>query len=110
MNLTKKVELVKDYWHPRIVCEFNDCYVKVTKLKGEFMWHKHEREDEMFLVVKGNLLIKLRDRNVRLGEGELFVVPRGTGHKPIAENEVQVMLFEPKTTIITGAMKNEMTV
>jgi mannose-6-phosphate isomerase-like protein (cupin superfamily) len=82
----------------------------VTKLKGEFQWHKHAREDEMFLVVKGNLLIKLRDRDVHLGEGELFVVPKGAEHKPVAKDEVHVVLFEPKTTVNTGSVKNEMTV
>jgi SAM-dependent methyltransferase len=110
VNLVEKFELVSEYWHPKIVCEFNDSYAKVTKLKGEFQWHKHEREDEMFLVVKGKLLIKLRDRDIRLGEGELFVVPKGAEHKPIARDEVHLILFEPKTTVNTGSVRNEMTV
>ena len=110
VNLAQKFELFNDYWNPKIVGEINDCYVKLAKFKGEFVWHKHEQEDELFLVIKGNLLIKLPDRDIHLSEGELFIVPKGTKHLPIADEEVHVLLLEQKTTVNTGSIKNEKTV
>ncbi len=102
VNLTEKFSLFDDYWSPRLVGEVNDAHVKAVKLKGEFVWHRHEREDEMFLVVKGAITIRLRDGEVRLGEGEFVVVPRGVEHMPVAEEEAHVLLFEPKTVLNTG--------
>jgi mannose-6-phosphate isomerase-like protein (cupin superfamily) len=109
VNITEKFSLFQDYWSPRIAGELNDAYVKLVKLKGEFVWHHHEAEDEMFLVVKGRLLIKFRDRDVWLNEGEFLIIPKGIEHMPVAEDEVQVMLLEPKTTVNTGNVQNEKT-
>jgi mannose-6-phosphate isomerase-like protein (cupin superfamily) len=109
VNLAQKFGLFTDYWSPKIVGELNDSYVKLVKLKGEFLWHHHEAEDELFLVVKGTLSIRLRDRDVRLEEGEFFIVPKGVEHLPVAEEEVQVLLLEPKTTLNTGNVKSERT-
>jgi mannose-6-phosphate isomerase-like protein (cupin superfamily) len=110
VNLTLKFSLFQDYWHPRIVGELNDSYIKLARLKGEFVWHRHEAEDELFLVVKGRLLIKLRDRDIWLDEGEFVVIPKGVEHLPVADNEVQVVLLEPKSTLNTGNVQNERTV
>jgi mannose-6-phosphate isomerase-like protein (cupin superfamily) len=109
INLTDKFKLFQEYWAPKIVGELNDSYVKLVKLKGEFVWHHHETEDELFLVVKGQLLIHLRDRIITLSEGEFTIIPRGIEHKPVAENEVHVLLLEPKTTVNTGTEQNERT-
>jgi len=110
VNVAQKFTLFKEYWVPYIVGELNDSYVKVDKLKGEFVWHKHEAEDELFLVTKGKLLIKLRDKDVWLGEGEFIIIPKGVEHKPVADEEVHVVLIEPKSTLNTGNVKNEKTV
>lgn len=110
VNLVEKFELFQDYWSPKIVGELNDTYVKLVKLKGEFVWHRHEREDELFLIVKGQLRIKLRDRELRLREGELVIIPKGVDHLPVADEEVHVVLIEPKTTVNTGNVQNERTV
>jgi len=110
VNISQKFDLFSEYWHPRIVGELNDSYIKLAKLKGEFVWHQHENEDEMFLVVKGKLLIKLRDRDLWLDEGELVIIPKGVEHCPMAEEEVHVMLLEPKSTLNTGDQQNERTV
>ena len=110
VNLHEKFKLVKDYWSPKIVGELNDSYVKVVKLKGEFIWHHHEREDELFLVVKGTLLMRFRDRDVQVGPGEFLIVPKGVEHLPIAEEETEVVLLEPKSTLNTGNVQNERTV
>ena len=110
VNLEGKFNLFNDRWSPKIVGEINDSYVKLVKLKGEFVWHQHEAEDELFLVVKGSLLIKLRDRDIRLEEGEFVIIPRGVEHLPIAEEEAQVILLEPKTTLNSGDAHNERTV
>jgi mannose-6-phosphate isomerase-like protein (cupin superfamily) len=109
VNLAQKFTLFNEYWVPYIVGELNDSYVKVDKLKGEFVWHKHESEDELFLVKKGKLLIKLRDKDVWLDEGEFLIIPKGVEHKPIADEEVHVVLIEPKSTLNTGDVKNEKT-
>ena len=110
VNLTHKFSLVQDYWSPKIAGGINDSYVKLVKVKGEFVWHRHEAEDELFLVVKGRLLIKLRDRDIWLQEGEFVIVPRGVEHKPIAEEEAHVLLLEPKSTLNTGDVRDEKTV
>jgi mannose-6-phosphate isomerase-like protein (cupin superfamily) len=110
VNLAEKFSLFHDYWSPKIVGQINDFHVKLAKLKGEFIWHHHDNEDEMFLVVKGRLLIKLRDRDVWLHEGEFVVIPKGVEHLPVAEEEVHLMLLEPATTLNTGNVDNERTV
>ena len=110
VNLVQKFSLFQDYWSPKIVGELNDSYVKLVKLKGEFIWHHHETEDELFLVVKGSLLIKLRDRDIFLEEGEFVIIPKGIEHLPIADEEAHVLLLEPKTTLNTGNIGNERTV
>src|SRR5690349_3156174 len=94
VNLNEKFALFQDRWSPKIVGELNDSYVKLAKLKGEFLWHHHDVEDELFLVVRGTLTIKLRDGEIRLGEGELVVIPHGVEHLPVAEDEVWIMLLE----------------
>jgi mannose-6-phosphate isomerase-like protein (cupin superfamily) len=110
VNLVQKFSLFQDYWSPKIVGELNDSYVKLVKLKGEFVWHHHETEDELFLVVKGSLLIKLRDRDIFLEEGEFVVIPKGVEHLPIADEEAHVLLLEPKTTLNTGNVRDEKTI
>jgi len=109
VNLAAKLRLFHEYWSPKIVGELNESYVKLVKFKGEFVWHFHEREDELFLVLKGQLLMKFRDREVWINEGEFIVVPRGVEHMPVAEEEVHVLLLEPKTTLNTGNVANERT-
>lgn len=109
-NLSEKLSKIDDYWTPKVIGELNGQYVKLAKVKGEFIWHQHENEDELFLVIKGNLKLELRDRNVLLGEGEMFVVPRGVEHKPSAEEETHILMFEPKATLNTGQIRNERTV
>ena len=110
VNLAQKLGRFQDYWSPKVVGDLNDSYVKLVKLKGEFVWHQHETEDELFLVVKGRLLIKLRDQDILLEEGEFVIIPRGVEHLPIAEEEAHVLLLEPKTTLNTGNVENERTV
>jgi mannose-6-phosphate isomerase-like protein (cupin superfamily) len=110
VNLVEKFDLFSEHWSPKIVGEVNDAHVKLVKLKGEFVWHHHEHEDELFLVVKGRLLIKLRDRDIWLDEGEFVIIPRGVEHLPVAEEEAHVLLLEPQTTLNTGNVQNERTV
>jgi mannose-6-phosphate isomerase-like protein (cupin superfamily) len=110
VNLAQKFSLFQEYWSPKIAGEINDSHVKLVKLKGEFVWHQHDTEDELFLVVKGRLLIKLRDRDIFLEEGEFVIIPRGVEHLPIAEEEAHVLLLEPKTTLNTGNVRDEKTV
>ena len=110
VNLSNKFDLFDEYWSPKIVGELNGQYVKLAKLLGEFVWHQHEAEDELFLVVKGRLVIKLRQRDVVLNAGEFFIVPRGLEHKPVAEREAHVLLFEPQSTLHTGSLQSERTV
>lgn len=109
INLAEKFSLFTDYYNPRIIGELNSQHVKAVKLKGEFVWHKHDDEDEMFLVIKGRLTMKLRDKTIEINEGEFLIVPRGVEHKPVAEEEVHILLFEPATTLNTGNVQNEMT-
>ena len=110
VNLAQKFSLFQDYWSPKIVDELNDSYIKLVKFKGEFVWHHHETEDELFLVVKGSLLIKLRDQDIFLEAGEFAIIPRGVEHLPVAEDEAHVLLLEMKTTLNTGNIDNEKTV
>ena len=109
ININNKLDLFKDYWNPKIIGELNQQHVKLVKLKGEFIWHKHDNEDELFLVLKGHLKIAFRDKTVSIDENELIIIPKGVEHKPIAENEVSVLLFEPKSTLNTGDKKDNFT-
>ena len=109
INIAQKLGLFSDYWNPKIVGELNGQQVKLVKFKGEFVWHQHESEDELFYVLKGSMKIEFRDKSVRLNENEFIIVPRGVEHKPVAEGEVSVMLFEPASTLNTGDQKNELT-
>ena len=109
ININNKLALFKDYWNPKIIGELNQQHVKLVKLKGEFVWHKHDNEDEFFLVVKGKLKIAFRDKIVSIDENELIIIPKGVEHKPIAEKEVSVLLFEPKSTLNTGNQKDNFT-
>src|SRR5215469_16064683 len=110
VNLTEKLNHFSDYWRPRIVGELNGQHVKLVKFRGEFVWHKHDHEDELFLVVKGRFRMELRDRHVELGEGEFLIVPRGVEHRPVADEEVHVLLFEPAGTLNTGDARDDRTV
>jgi mannose-6-phosphate isomerase-like protein (cupin superfamily) len=110
VNLSDKFSQFSDYWNPRILGEVNDCHVKAVKLKGEFVWHHHDNEDELFLVVRGTLRMKFRDRETLVREGEFVIVPRGVEHMPVAEEEVHILLIEPKTTLNTGNITSERTV
>jgi mannose-6-phosphate isomerase-like protein (cupin superfamily) len=110
INLKNKFSLFSDYCNPRVLGEVNDCQVKAVKLKGEFIWHHHDNEDELFLVVKGTLRMKFRDREAVVREGELVIVPRGVEHCPVADEEVHIVLMEPKSTLNTGNITNERTV
>lgn len=107
--LTEKFNLFSEYWSPKIVGELNGQQVKLAKLKGEFVWHKHENEDELFLVVKGQLRMDYRDRTLILNENEFVIVPKGVEHKPLADEEVWVMLFEPASTLNAGNVENDFT-
>jgi mannose-6-phosphate isomerase-like protein (cupin superfamily) len=109
VNLQEKLETFSDHWNPRIVAELNGQHVKLVKFQGPFVWHHHEDEDELFLVVKGRFRMEFRDRDVWLEEGEFLVVPRGVEHRPVAEEEVQVLLFEPASTVNTGNVEEERT-
>ena len=110
VNLAEKFALFSDHWSPKIAGELNGQQVKLVKFQGPFVWHRHETEDELFLVVAGRFCMKLRDRDLWLEQGEFLIVPRGVEHCPFAEEEVQVLLFEPKTTRNTGDIRNERTV
>ena len=109
INIEQKLSLFSDHWNPRIIGELNKQHVKLAKIKGEFIWHKHDKEDEMFFVLKGTLKIEFRDRIETIRENEIIIVPKGVEHRPIAEKEVSIMLFEPATTINTGDLENERT-
>lgn len=109
VNLADKFALFSEHWSPKIVGELNGQHVKLAKFEGEFVWHKHDHEDELFFIVEGVLKIEFRDKNVTLEKGEFMIVPKGVEHKPVAESEVWVMLFEPATTLNTGDTQNELT-
>jgi mannose-6-phosphate isomerase-like protein (cupin superfamily) len=110
VNIAEKFAHIDDYWSPRIAGELNDSYVKLARIKGEFLWHHHENEDELFLVIRGRLRMKLRDGDRWVNEGEFIVVPRGVEHMPVAEEECYILLLEPKTTVNTGNVRSERTV
>ena len=110
VNLAEKLSEIQDYWSPRIAGELNGQHVKLAKVKGEFVWHRHQNEDELFLVLKGVLRLELRDGTVTLRPGEFFIVPRGVEHRPVAEEEVHLLMFEPASTLNTGNVRNERTV
>ena len=109
INISQKLSLFNDYFNPRIAGELNGQQVKLVKFKGEFVWHHHENEDELFYVVKGSFDMHLRDKIINIGEGEFLIVPRMTEHKPVAKEEVEIMLFEPAATVNTGNIENELT-
>lgn len=109
VNLQDKLQTFDDYWNPRIVGELNGQQVKLVKFKGEFVWHHHENEDELFLVLEGSFEMHYRDKVVKLNKGEFIIVPKGIEHRPIAKDEVSVLLFEPKNTLNTGNIVNELT-
>jgi len=109
VNITEKLSLINEYWSPKIAGELNGQLVKLVKFKGEFTWHHHENEDEMFLVVKGKFRMEMKDTSVDVNEGEYIIIPRGVEHKPVADEEVHVLLFEPASTLNTGNVKNEFT-
>jgi mannose-6-phosphate isomerase-like protein (cupin superfamily) len=109
VGLAEKFSLFDEPWSPKIVAELNDAYVKVVKLEGEFVWHHHDDEDELFWVVSGRLRMELRDGELTLEPGELVVVPKGVEHRPVAEGETHVVLIEPKTTLNTGNVRDERT-
>ena len=110
VNLRQKLALFDAHWDPKVVGELNGQHVKLVKFQGEFVWHHHEHEDELFLVVKGRFTMEFRDRRVPIEEGEFLIVPRGVDHRPVAEQEVHVLLFEPATTLNTGNVVSERTV
>jgi mannose-6-phosphate isomerase-like protein (cupin superfamily) len=110
VNLKEKLSRFSDYANPRIIGELNDSHVKAVKLKGEFVWHHHDNEDELFLIVKGTLRMKFRDREAIVREGEFLIVPKGVEHCPVADQEVHIILIEPKSTLNTGNITNERTV
>jgi mannose-6-phosphate isomerase-like protein (cupin superfamily) len=109
INLSEKLSRFNDRWKPRIVAELNENHVKVVKIQGDFLWHRHEEEDEMFLVLSGTLKIKFRDGEATLAKGEMIVVPKGVEHCPEAAEEAHVLLVEPKTTVNTGELRNDRT-
>ena len=109
INLSEKFSLFSEHWSPKIVGELNGQHIKLVKFKGPFVWHQHENEDELFLVVKGSFTMEFRDKNVELKEGEFLIVPRGIEHRPNAEQEVEVLLFEPASTLNTGNTEGELT-
>ena len=109
VNIAEKLALIDDYWNPRIAGGLNGQHVKLVKFKGEFVWHKHDHEDEMFYVLKGEFNMELRDRTIVLKENEFMIIPRGVEHRPVAEHEVSVMLFEPAGTLNTGDTRGELT-
>ena len=110
VNLNEKFSLISEQWTPRIVGELNDSYVKLARVEGEFVWHHHENEDELFFVVKGTLIIRLREKDLEIHEGEFVIIPKGIEHLPVADDEVWIMLLEPKTTSNTGTVENKRTV
>lgn len=109
VNLEQKLALFTDYWSPKIVGELNGQQVKLVKLKGEFVWHKHDNEDELFFVIKGSFKMEYRDKTIIVNENEFLIVPRGTEHRPVSEKEVSIMLFEPAGTLNTGNAASDLT-
>jgi len=110
VNIAEKLRQFGEHWQPKIVGELNDSFVKLVKFQGEFVWHHHDAEDELFLIVKGSMRMRLRDRDLIVRPGEFVIIPRGVEHMPVADEEAHVLLFEPKTTLNTGNVSNERTV
>lgn len=110
VNINNKLDLINDLWTPRIIAELNGQQVKISKVKGEFVWHDHKDEDELFIVLKGSLKMMFRDRTEIVNEGEMIMVPKGVEHKPVADEEVWMMLFEPKNIKHTGDVESKLTV
>jgi mannose-6-phosphate isomerase-like protein (cupin superfamily) len=110
VNVAEKFNRFDEYWKPKIIGELNDSYIKAVKFKDSFVWHDHPNEDELFFVLKGQMLLKLRDKDITLDAGEFAIVPKGIEHCPVADEEVEVLLLEPKTTVNTGEVRNERTV
>jgi mannose-6-phosphate isomerase-like protein (cupin superfamily) len=109
VNLSEKFSLIHDHWNPRIAGELNGQQVKLVKFQGPFTWHRHDEEDELFLVIRGSFFMEFRDRQIEVSEGEFLIVPKGTDHRPNAPQEVEVLLFEPAGTLNTGNIRNEFT-
>ena len=109
ISLADKFNSINDYWNPRIAGELNGQYIKLVKFTGEFVWHKHDEEDEMFLVVEGSFNMELRDKTVELSKGDFIIIPKGVEHRPVALEEAQVLLFEPATTLNTGDAISDLT-
>ena len=109
VNIEEKLSRINDYWNPRIIGELNGQQVKVTKLKGEFVWHKHDSEDEMFFIIKGELEMQLREGSINIKPGEFIIIPKGMEHRPVARDEVHLILFEPASTLNTGNVRNDFT-
>jgi mannose-6-phosphate isomerase-like protein (cupin superfamily) len=109
INVAEKFSRINEMWSPKILGEVNDSYIKAVKFIGEFVWHHHDNEDEMFMVISGKLRMKFRDREEVVGPGEFIIVPRGVEHLPVSDQETQVLLFEPKSTLNTGNVRNERT-
>ncbi len=110
VNLAEKFSLINEHWSPRLLGELNNQAVKIAKLKGEFIWHHHENEDEMFFVIEGSMIIKLKDKDIVLNKNEFFIIQKGIEHKPVAKDEVLVMMFEPMSTINTGNIESDITI
>jgi len=110
ISLREKFSQINEYWNPKIIGDINDSCVKIAKLKGEFLWHTHDNEDEMFYVFKGELTVKLRDKDILLRAGECTIIPKGVEHMPVAKEEAQVMMIEPKGTLNTGNVQSERTI
>lgn len=108
VNIDEKLMKIKDYWNPKLIGELNKQHIKLAKFKGKFIWHKHKNEDEMFYVIRGSFTMEFRDRIEKINENEFIIVPKGVEHRPVAEKEVSVMLFEPSTTINTGEIINNL--
>ena len=109
INLKEKFDKISDHWSPKVIAEMNDYQFKLAKVKNKFVWHQHDDTDETFIVIKGNLIIEFRDTKVNLGPGEMLVVKKGTEHRPIANEECEIMLIEPKGVLNTGNKRNEYT-
>lgn len=110
INVKEKLDLINDLWNPRVIAELNGQQVKIAKIKGEFVWHNHQDEDELFYILKGKMVMEFREKKVSVNEGEMIVVPKGVEHRPVAEKEVWIMLFEPQNIQHTGDVKSNVTI
>lgn len=109
-NIKEKLELINELWSPKIIAEIHGLHLKLAKVKGEFIWHQHQNEDELFCVLKGSLTIKMKDKETIVNEGEIFIVPKGTEHQPFAAEETHILLIEPTDTLNTGNAKSDLTI